>query len=260
MSEHKAVREPSMPLTIITGGGRGIGAAVARLRAGQVEAPHHFLLTYRADAQAAERVCDDITGGTVSASAVRCDIGGPDDVAALFAASDDLGTLVGLVNNAGILETQARFAAISRDRWQRIFEVNVFGVADCCKRAAQRMSTTCGGPGGAIVNVSSRAAQLGSPGEYVDYASSKAALETLTRGLALEVAGEGVRVNAVRPGIIDTDMHGTGGDPDRASRLGPDLPMARSGTPAEVAAAVCWLLSDASSYVTGAFIDVSGGR
>lgn len=246
---------------VVTGGGRGIGAATARLRAAQVRDPHHVIVTYRSDARSARKLCSQIANNHVSASAHRCDVSLPADVDALFAAADEAGVLVELVNNAGILEEQTEFVGIDRERWQRVFAVNVVGVADCCAHAVRRMTAPrATGRGGAIVNVSSRAAQLGSPGEYVDYASSKAALETLTRGLALEVADKGVRVNGVRPGIIDTGMHASGGDPNQAARLGPNLPMSRSGTAEEVAAAVCYLLSDAASYVTGAFLDVSGGR
>ena len=244
-------------VTVITGGTRGIGAATARRLAGPDVA---LLLTFVSRTDEARALATDLRGDGGIVETVRCDLADPGDIARVFERADDLGPLRGLVNNAGILERQCRFAEIDPDRWRRVFAVNVFGAAEACRHAVARMSTTAGGRGGAIVNVSSRAAQWGSPGEYVDYAASKAALDTLTRGLALEVAGEGVRVNAVRPGIIDTAIHASGGDPDRARRLGPALPMGRAGRPEEVAEAVVWLLSDAASFVTATTLDVGGGR
>ena len=245
-------------VVVITGGTRGIGAATARLLAGP---DRRLVLAYRADRQAADALADELVhqrGGHLTL--VPTDVVDERAVDRLFAAADEQGRLVGLVSNAGVLEQQARFSDVDRSRWRRVFEVNVVGTAHCCRAAVARMSTRHGGSGGAIVTLSSRAAVLGAPGEYVDYAASKAAVDTMTRGLALEVAAEGVRVNAVRPGIIDTDLHGSGGDPDRAARLGPEQPLGRAGTAREVAEAVVWLLSPASSYVTGTVLDVSGGR
>lgn len=242
-------------VVVITGGTRGIGAATARRLAASGQA---LCLGYRSQDDTARALAAELAGTEVRV--VRCDVASPDDVRALFAAADEMGRVVGLVNAAAVLEQQCRMDAVDRERWERVFAVNVFGAAACCAEAVARMSTARGGAGGAIVNVSSRASELGSPNEYVDYAASKAALDTLSRGLALEVAAEGIRVNVVRPGIIDTDMHASGGDPGRAARLGPTQPMGRAGRPAEVAEAIAWLLGPAASFTTGAFLDVSGGR
>jgi NAD(P)-dependent dehydrogenase (short-subunit alcohol dehydrogenase family) len=239
---------------IITGGTRGIGAATARLLASQGT---QLILAFRSDTGTARQLKAEL-GHHVDI--VQTDIADDASVEELFAVADRYGPLAGLVNSAGVLEHQARFGALDRDRWKRVFEVNVFGTAQCCREAVRRMSTTAGGDGGSIVNLSSRASVLGSPNEYVDYAASKAAVDTLTRGLALEVADQGIRVNAVRPGIIDTDLHIAGGDRDRASRLGPSQPMRRAGTADEVARAIVWLLSTQASFVTGTTLDVSGGR
>jgi Dehydrogenases with different specificities (related to short-chain alcohol dehydrogenases) len=202
-----------------------------------------------------------ITGAGGRACAVHADVASEADVVRLFETVDrELGAVTALVNNAGILETQARVDAMDAARIGRIFATNVTGAFVCAREAVKRMSTKRGGTGGAIVNVSSRAALLGAPGEYVDYAASKAALDTLTVGLAKEVAAEGIRVNGVRAGIIRTEIHASGGEPGRPDRLGPTLPMQRAGEAIEVARAIVWLLSDEASYTTGSFVDVSGGR
>ncbi|MEU8898607.1 SDR family oxidoreductase [Nocardia sp. NPDC048505] len=243
---------------LVTGGSRGIGAAVA-LELGR--RGEQVCLTYRRDRVAAEAVCAEIATHGGTAVAVRADMAVPGEIEALFDVVDArFGALRGLVNNAAVLEKQCRAEELDADRLHRIMTVNVIAPMLCAREAVRRMSTAHGGAGGAIVNVSSAAARLGAPGEYVDYAASKGALDTFTRGLALEVAAEGIRVNAVRPGFIYTGMHADGGEPGRVDRLAPTLPMGRGGTPHEVAEAVLWLLSDRSSYVTGTFLDVAGGR
>ena len=243
---------------LVTGGNRGIGAETARLAA---QRGYAVCVNFRSNRAAADAVVHDIESAGGMAFAVGADVSIEADVLRLFEAVDArLGRLTALVNNAGILETQSRVDEMDADRLGRIFATNVTGAFLCAREAVKRMSTARGGPGGAIVNVSSRAAQLGAPGEYVDYAASKAAIETLTIGLAREVAGEGIRVNAVRPGIIYSDIHASGGDPGRVDRLGPQQPMKRGGEAVEVARAILWLLSDEASYSTGTFIDVSGGR
>jgi len=243
-------------VVIVTGGGRGIGAATARLAA---DHGYAVCLSFRSDSVSAHTVARDIEAAGGVALPVRADVSVEADVERLFATADqELGTLTALVNNAGVLERQCRVDEITADRLQRVLTTNVIGPFLCARQAVLRMSTSYGGAGGAIVNVSSAAARLGSPGEYVDYAASKGAVDTLTTGLAL--AGEGIRVNCVRPGIIDTEIHGSGGEPGRVDRIGPSQPLGRGGRPQEVAEAVVWLLSDAASYSTGAFIDVSGGR
>ena len=237
-------------MLIVTGGGRGIGAATAKLAA---ERGYAVCVNYRANESAALGVVAEIEQAGGTAIAIAADVSSEPDVVRLFETVDGrLGPLTALVNNAGVLEQQTRV--------DRVFATNVRGAFVCAREAVTRMSTAHGGSGGAIVNVSSRAAQLGAPGEYVDYAASKAAVDTLTIGLARGVAGEGVRVNGVRAGIIYTDIHTSGGESGRVNRLGPTLPMRRGGQPIEVARAILWLLSDESSYSTGTFIDVAGGR
>ena len=243
---------------IVTGASRGIGAETAKLAGARGDA---VCVNYCRQRPAADAVVHEITRGGGRAIAVQADVASEADVVRLFNIVDrELGPPGGLVNNAGILEAQARVEQIDAARLGRIFATNVTGAFICAREAVKRMSTKHGGGGGAIVNVSSRAAVLGAPGEYVDYAASKAALDTLTVGLAREVAAEGIRVNAVRAGIIYTDIHASGGEPGRPDRLGPTLPMQRSGTAVEVARAILWLLSDEASYTTGSFVDVSGGR
>jgi NAD(P)-dependent dehydrogenase (short-subunit alcohol dehydrogenase family) len=246
------------PIIVITGASRGIGAATARLAAARGYA---VCVNYLQNREAADSVVADIDRDGGRALAVQADVAIEADVVRLFETVDNqLGPLTALVNNAGFLERQTRIEEIDAARLARVFATNVTGSFICAREAVRRMSTARGGGGGAIVNVSSRAAQLGAPGEYVDYAASKAALDTLTIGLAREVAGEGIRVNAVRAGIIYTDIHASGGDPGRVDRLGPTLPMKRGGLAIEVARAIMWLVSEEASYSTGTFIDVSGGR
>lgn len=243
---------------LVTGGSRGIGAATARLAARQGYA---VALSYRANREAAEEVAAGIRAGGGEALALQADVSSEAQVLELFAAVDRAwGRLDALVNNAGILEAQMRLEAMSAERLQRVFATNVIGAMLCAREAVRRMSTRYGGQGGAIVNVSSAAARLGSAGEYVDYAASKGALDTFTLGLAKEVAAEGIRVNAVRPGLIHTDIHASGGEPGRVDRLAATVPMGRGGRAEEVAAAILWLLGEEAAYVTGALLDVSGGR
>ena len=244
-------------VVVVTGASRGIGAATALALAA---AGYAVVVNYAGNVEAATAVVATIEHSGGVAIAVRGDVALEEDVEHIFAAADRLGTLVGLVNNAGIINGVARVDAMTGAGLAHLLAVNVIGSFLCAKAAIRRMSTKHGGRGGAIVNLSSGAAKLGAPGTYVDYAASKGAIDSFTIGLALEVAGEGIRVNAVRPGIIDTDFHAAGGDPERATRLGPSLPMARSGTSAEVAKAILWLLSDEASYTTGTTIAVSGGR
>lgn len=239
---------------IVTGGGRGIGAATARLAAREGYA---IGVNYRADREAAQAVVADIEAGGGRALALAGDVAREADVVALFdAVASELGPVTALVNNAGITGSAGRLENVSVDTLRRVLEVNVLGAMLCAREAVRRMSTRRGGHGGAVVNVSSAAATLGSPGEYVWYAASKAAVDGLTLGLAREVAGEGIRVNAVSPGLVATDIHG----PGRLERLTPQVPMARVGTADEVARAILWLLSEAASYCAGANVRIGGGR
>jgi NAD(P)-dependent dehydrogenase (short-subunit alcohol dehydrogenase family) len=243
---------------IVTGGSRGIGAATARMAASR---GYRVAVNYLENRAAAERVVAAIEDGGGRAVALQGDVGVEADVLRLFDASQAaLGPLTALVNNAGILETQMRVDAMDAARLHRVFATNVVGSFLCAREAVKRMSTARGGRGGAIVNVSSGASRLGSPGEYVDYAASKGAIDTMTIGLAREVAEEGIRVNAVRAGFIYTEIHARGGEPNRVERVKAFVPMKRGGTPDEVAHAILWLLSDEASYTTGAFIDVTGGK
>lgn len=245
-------------VVLVTGGSRGIGAATCVLAARQGYAVG---VNYLRDTSAARQVVEQISALGGRAVAIQGDASAESEVPRMFnTLQEAFGPLTALVNNAGILDLQARVEEISVNRLRRVLETNVVGPFLCAAEAVRHMSTRHGGAGGVIVNVSSRAAVFGSPGEYVDYAMSKGALDTLTVGLAKEVAAEGIRVNAVRPGIIDTAIHASGGEPGRAARLGPSLPLGRAGTPEEVAEAIVWLLSGASSFVTGAFVDVGGGR
>lgn len=247
-----------MRVIVITGGSRGIGAATALLAAARGYA---VCVNYRSNAAAAASVVDSIMNAGGRAIAVQADVTVESDVVRLFETCDrELGHLSALVNNAGILETQMRVETIDAARLQRVFAANVTGSFICAREAVKRMSTKHGGSGGVIVNVSSGAARLGSPGEYVDYAASKGAIDTFTIGLAQEVAQEGIRVNAVRPGFIYTDIHASGGEPNRVDRVKAFVPLRRGGTAEEVANAILWLLSDEASFTTGAFIDVTGGK
>jgi len=246
------------PILLVTGGSRGIGAATARLAAARGYA---VCLSYLSNAAAAAGVVADIERAGGQAIALAADVASQADVLRLFETVDArLGRLTALVNNAGILERQTTLLDIDAGRLQRVLATNVIGAFLCAREAVRRMSTKLGGAGGAIVNVSSMASKLGSPGEYVDYAASKGAIDSMTIGLAREVAAEGIRVNAVRPGVIYTDIHASGGEPGRVDRIKSAVPMRRGGTADEVARAILWLLSEEASYSTGAFIDVSGGR
>ncbi len=243
---------------LITGASRGIGAATALLAA---RAGYSVAVNYTANSLAADEVVRQIRQGGGTAITVQADVAEESQVLAMFEKVDaKLGRLTALVNNAGIVDQTSRVDAMSAARLKRMFEINVIGSMVCAREAIKRMSTIYGGAGGAIVNVSSAAARLGAPSQYVDYAASKGAIDTFTIGLAKEVAAEGIRVNAVRPGIIETDIHASGGLPNRARDLAPQVPMQRAGTADEAARAIVWLLSEESSYTTGALLDVAGGR
>jgi NAD(P)-dependent dehydrogenase (short-subunit alcohol dehydrogenase family) len=246
------------PIVLITGASRGIGAATALLAARQGYA---VAVNYTANSLAADEVVRSIRAGGGTAITVQADVAIESQVLAMFDKVDTkLGPLSALVNNAGIVDVACRVDAMDMARLQRMFTTNVLGSFVCAREAVKRMSTRHGGAGGSIVNLSSAAARMGAPGQYVDYAASKGAIETFTIGLAKEVATEGIRVNAVRPGIIETDIHASGGQPDRARQLAPQVPMQRPGTALEVAQAIVWLMGSDSSYTTGSMLDVSGGR
>jgi len=243
---------------LVTGGGRGIGAAICRLAA---KAGYRVAVNYASNETTAAGLVREIESEGGQAIAIRGDVGNEADVVAMFEAVDrEFGPLDALVNNAGIVDMKARVDEMSAARLERMMRINVIGSMLCAREAVKRMSTLHGGKGGAIVNISSAASQLGSPGEYVDYAASKGAIDTFTIGLAREVATEGVRVNAVRPGIIDTEIHASGGQPDRIGAIRGFVPMKREGKAEEVAQAALWLLSDEASYTTGGILNVSGGR
>jgi NAD(P)-dependent dehydrogenase (short-subunit alcohol dehydrogenase family) len=244
-------------VVLVTGGGRGIGAATARLAA---QRGWRVCVNYLRNRDAADALVAEISAAGGTARTVAGDVANEADVIRMFDAAAKMGPVTALVNNAGILERQTRLDDMEAARFERVFATNVTGAFLCAREAVRRMSTRHGGKGGVIVNVSSMAARLGSPGEYVDYAASKGAIDSLTIGLAKEVADEGIRVNAVRPGVIYTDIHASGGEPGRVDRVKAAVPMKRGGKPEEVARAILWLMSDESSYTTGGFIDVSGGR
>lgn len=244
-------------IVIVTGGSRGIGAA-ACLRA--AELGHTILVNYASNKDAADKVVAQIEAAGGRAFAVQGDVRSEADILGLFKACDERGRLAGLVNNAGVVDHACRVDEMTAERLSRMFEINITGSFLCAREAVRRMSTRHGGKGGAIVNISSAAAKLGAAAQYVDYAASKGAIDTFTVGLAREVADEGVRVNGIRPGIIDTEIHASGGQPERVAMIEASLPMKRAGTADEVAKAIKWLLSDEASYTTGAILDVSGGR
>jgi NAD(P)-dependent dehydrogenase (short-subunit alcohol dehydrogenase family) len=243
---------------IVTGAGRGIGAAVAKLAGAR---GFCVAVNYARNAQAAADIARHIVSSGGRANVIQADISREGEIVRLFESAErELGQLTGLVNNAGVTGGFARVEALTNTALTQVFAVNVIGAMLCAREAVRRMSTRHGGQGGSIVNISSRAAEIGGAGEWVHYAASKGALDTFTLGLAREVAAEGIRVNAVAPGHVLTELHATSGDPDRMTRLAPTIPMGRAGTPEEIAEAVLWLLSPAASYTTGAILAVSGGR
>ena len=244
-------------VVVITGASRGIGRAAAIAAA---ERGFRVVVGYASNQAAADEVVDQIERKNGKAIAVKCDVAHEKDILALFKAADEFGTLGALVNNAGIVGPSVRVEDMSAERIQRMMAVNVTGSILCAREAVKRMSTRRGGKGGVIVNISSVASRLGSANTYVDYAASKGAVDSFTIGLGHEVAAEGIRVAAIRPGLIDTEIHASGGEPDRAHRLAPMVPMKRVGTAQEIANAIVWLISDEASYVTSAILDVSGGR
>ena len=244
-------------VAIVTGGSRGIGAATSLLLA---KAGYLVVVNYVSNAAAAKAVITQIEQAGGKAAAIKGDVASEKDILVLFKAADQLGQLKVLVNNAGVIDVKARVDEMSAERLARMFTINITGSILCAREAVKRMSTRHGGTGGAIVNLSSAASTLGAPGMFVDYAASKGAIDVFTLGLAREVATEGIRVNAVRPGIIGTDIHASGGEPDRVAQIRGQLPMQREGTSLEVAEAIIWLASDKASYVTGTFLGVSGGR
>jgi NAD(P)-dependent dehydrogenase (short-subunit alcohol dehydrogenase family) len=244
-------------VAIVTGGSRGIGRATALAAARR---GYKVVVGYASNKSAADEVVAKIEASNGKAIAVKCDVGVEADILHLFKEADGFGRLDALVNNAGVVDKTARVDEMSVERLTRMMNINIVGSILCAREAVKRMSTNHGGAGGVIVNLSSVAATLGSPGLYVDYAASKGAIDTFTVGLAREVSTEGIRVNAIRPGLIVTDIHASGGEPDRAHRLAHMVPMKRVGTADEIANAVVWLMSDEASYVTGTIFDVSGGR
>ena len=246
------------PVLLVTGGSRGIGAATALLAA---QAGYAVAVNYQSNSLAADEVVRSIRDSGGQAMALQADVSREDEVMAMFARMDaKWGPLAALVNNAGVVDVSSRVDAMGVARLSRMLNTHVLGSFVCAREAVLRMSTRHGGAGGGIVNLSSAASKMGSPGQYVDYAACKGAIDTFTIGLAKEVAAEGIRVNAVRPGIIETEIHASGGEPDRAQRLAPQVPMQRPGSAQEVANAIVWLLSPQASYCTGALLDVGGGR
>ena len=258
MTSAYAAAPMNAPVLLVTGGSRGIGAATALAAA---QAGYAVAVNYQSNSLAADEVVRSIRDSGGQAMALQADVSREDEVMAMFARMDaKWGPLAALVNNAGVVDVSSRVDAMSVARLSRMLNTHVLGSFVCAREAVLRMSTRHGGSGGGIVNLSSAASKMGSPGQYVDYAACKGAIDTFTIGLAKEVAAEGIRVNAVRPGIIETDIHASGGEPDRAQRLAPQVPMQRPGSAQEVANAIVWLLSPQASYCTGALLDVGGGR